>query len=351
VILDSDVVTPEEFAAGTGWALKPQGACKGEVCVPLPRGSSERVDVRAVAERLGMAVVEDRGRLALGPESAVTGRALTTAQAPDIVLPDLDGKPFALASLRGQKVVLVAWASWCGCRTDLGLWQQLRAELHPQGLEVVTVALDTGGAEVARPWVELAGAEHPSLVDVGHTLDALLGVVNVPNCLWIDEEGVIVRPAEPGWPGRTPQIEMMEKDVSELSPDHGRVAALVRQMHIDPDRYPAMLRDWVVKGSASEHVMTPDEVIAHALPRSLDESRAAAHFELGQHLRAQGDEDGAVEHWRQAHALHPANWTYKRQAWNLADPNSVRDVDGYDSGWLSDVEALGPESYYPVPLR
>jgi hypothetical protein len=46
----------------------------------------------------------------LGPEAG--GHALASAQAPDLALPDLDGHPFALQSLRGQKVLLVAWASW-----------------------------------------------------------------------------------------------------------------------------------------------------------------------------------------------------------------------------------------------
>jgi peroxiredoxin len=46
----------------------------------------------------------------LGPEAG--GRVLSSAVLPDIVLPDLEGKPFALRELRGQKVLLVAWASW-----------------------------------------------------------------------------------------------------------------------------------------------------------------------------------------------------------------------------------------------
>jgi hypothetical protein len=49
---------------------------------------------------------------ALGPETAITGRALTTAVAPELTLPDVEGNPFSLSSLHGQKVVLVAWASW-----------------------------------------------------------------------------------------------------------------------------------------------------------------------------------------------------------------------------------------------
>ncbi|MBV9953222.1 MAG: hypothetical protein JO291_14810 [Acidimicrobiia bacterium] len=85
--------------------------------MPLPdsaRTADGRVDVRVVADRLGMPIVTDtaRGLSALGPETAVTGRALTTAVAPELELPDATGKPFRLSSLRGQKVVLLAWSSW-----------------------------------------------------------------------------------------------------------------------------------------------------------------------------------------------------------------------------------------------
>ena len=109
MIVDSLEISAEDFAAGTGWDIKPEGACKGEVCVPLPDGYSA---VHA-ADRLGMAVVrnEGSGLTAIGPES-LNGRALVTAQVPDIVLPDLDGNDFHLSSLRGKKVVLVAWAPY-----------------------------------------------------------------------------------------------------------------------------------------------------------------------------------------------------------------------------------------------
>jgi hypothetical protein len=117
VIVTELAVPVDRFEAGTGWAIKPQGACKGEVCVPLPadaRVANGRLDVRVVATRLGMPIVEDaeRGLFALGPETALTGRALTTAVAPELELPDADGNPFHLSSLRGQKVVLTAWSSW-----------------------------------------------------------------------------------------------------------------------------------------------------------------------------------------------------------------------------------------------
>jgi hypothetical protein len=121
VILTSLDVDAAELASRTGWHLRPEGACKGEVCVPLAGTGAEvrgdgTIDARALAERLGMPLVADE-RVAdlwsLGPESAVTGRALTSAVAPELTLPDLrTGEDFSLASLRGQKVVLLAWASW-----------------------------------------------------------------------------------------------------------------------------------------------------------------------------------------------------------------------------------------------
>jgi hypothetical protein len=112
MLLDTLTVDPAEFEARTGWQAKPEGLCKGERCVPLPGGTTAALDVRTVSERLGMPLIHDEttGRWALGPEAG--GRALTTAVAPDLELPDIDGKPFRLSALHGRKVLLVAWASW-----------------------------------------------------------------------------------------------------------------------------------------------------------------------------------------------------------------------------------------------
>jgi hypothetical protein len=110
-------VETSTYEAATGWHLRPEGACKGAVCVPLPddvrSADGTRVRLDKLGERLGAPVVhdEERGVYAIGP-ATVTGRALATAEAPELELPDLDGNPFRLSSLRGQKVLLVAWASW-----------------------------------------------------------------------------------------------------------------------------------------------------------------------------------------------------------------------------------------------
>jgi hypothetical protein len=110
-----DRVLASEFAAATGWDPKPEGLCRGEVCVPAPgaRRDDGTVDIVAAASRLGMPVVhDDQHRItAVGPGSS-TGHTLSSAAAPDPELIDRNGDSFHLSSLRGRKVVLVAWASY-----------------------------------------------------------------------------------------------------------------------------------------------------------------------------------------------------------------------------------------------
>ena len=116
MILDRLDIDAGSFEAATGWQIKPEGACKGEVCVPLDRatGSADGFDLVATADRLGMAIVADAetGLWSIGPES-LGGLSLATAEAPDLCLPDvLTGADVKLSSFRGQKVVLAVWAPY-----------------------------------------------------------------------------------------------------------------------------------------------------------------------------------------------------------------------------------------------
>ena len=227
------------------------------------------------------------------------------------------------------------------------MWQELRTELHPRGLEIVTVALDVD-PEAARPFIEQAGPQHPTLIDSAHVVDELFGIVNVPNGVWIDEEGMIVRPAEPTHPGRNPINDSFRKiDVSTLPPDVAEMLTEARKIKSDPDLTVAMLRDWVERDAESPYALAPDEVIRRSHPRSTAEATAAAEFELGEYLHRNGDHDAAIPHWRAAHRLHPDNWTYKRQAWNFEDPVRQGHTDVYDSSWFEDIKKIGAENYYP----
>lgn len=245
----------------------------------------------------------------------------------------------------------------------------MRSELHPLGVEIVTVSLELSGPEASRSSIEAAQPEHPSLLDPTHQLDALFGVVNIPNVIWIDEHGVIVRPAEAGWPGPTVYpAEMAERMAERARRSPESVARRTEMMKVigsgqDRPAYPDALRDWVINGASSRFAMTPDEVIAASRPRDMDGSRAAAHFELANHLWRAGQRDAAIVHFNECHRLDPDNWTYKRQAWSLVGSERAGGGDlsrfnqvpapGEEAGWPfasdfdTDVAALKPGAYYP----
>ncbi len=227
---------------------------------------------------------------------------------------------------------------------DLPVWQELYRELHPKGLEIVAVALDTGGAEVVRPWIEAAQPTYPCLIDQAHVVDELFGIVNVPSGVWIDEEGMIVRPPETAYPKR-PSFLDREIPVGATPNEIVRITE-VKKLRVEADMYIAALRDWAAHGAESRFALAPEEVLRRSRPRPVEEATAAAHFELGQHLHRISRTDDAIEHFREAYRLQPDNWTYKRQAWSLLAPGQSP-MELYGSDWLADVRKIGAENYYP----
>ena len=65
------------------------------------------------------------------------------AVAPDFTLPDTNGVPVSLSSLRGKVVVVDFWASWCRpCRQENPNMVRLYQDFHDKGLEILGVSLD-----------------------------------------------------------------------------------------------------------------------------------------------------------------------------------------------------------------
>ena len=179
----------------------------------------------------------------------------------------------------------------------------MRAELHGDGLEIVTVSLELSGPDASRELIAAASPEHPSLLDPAHRMDALFGVVNIPNVVWIDEAGMIVRPPEPGWPD---DRMALPDDMMAAIPALGTAPTAPPPPEGGPGQWDVLgsgqsrvgyadaLRDWVRNGAESPFALAPDEVVARSQPRSADASAGAAHFELANQLWREGRREDRV---------------------------------------------------------
>lgn len=113
-----------DIARATGWELKPEGLCRGEICLPLRPGQradivrgggdDERIDLAGLWRGFGHPVASDAAgdTWVLGTSAGERTQALQSLDAPDFTLPDLAGRRHTLSDYRGRKVFLATWASW-----------------------------------------------------------------------------------------------------------------------------------------------------------------------------------------------------------------------------------------------
>jgi hypothetical protein len=117
-------VSLPELTATTGWELKPEGVCKGEICVPVPdarrplivreQSAGPLFNLTEFARLIDQPFAHDSQSSTwyFGPAGWEWKSRLGSRQAPDFTLPDLSGRMHSLSELRGRKVFLLFWASW-----------------------------------------------------------------------------------------------------------------------------------------------------------------------------------------------------------------------------------------------
>src|SRR5215468_9529568 len=148
----------------------------------------------------------------------------------------------------------------------------------------MAVAMDAT-TEAARPWIESARPTYPCLIDHDHRVAELYNMVNVPQAVWIDENGRIVRPTESA--GAYEGFRAMDRATRKVPDEIAAITSHAKRTYVDA------VRDWVIRGRASVHAFDADRASTHlSLP---DESiaRAHAHFRLGQFLRRRGRQEAA----------------------------------------------------------
>jgi peroxiredoxin len=319
----TDAVDAADLTAATGWSIKAEGLCRGAVCLPLRGRQVELagggVDLGQWAAALGyaMAVDTEHAVAAVVPSSGESAAVEVGSEAPDLELPDVDGTSHSLSESAGRKRVLVTWASWCGCRHELGAWRDLQDELGPAGLSVFSVALDNS-PEDARPWIEAGRPTFPVVVDSAHLTAERYGITNVPSTVWIDEAGRVVKPPT-------------------ISPGDDQFRDFTK---IDAAAHHDALRRWVTDG---ELPATPP---GQAPVRTAEEQLAQAERRIGAWLHDRGHLEAARAHLARAVELAPWDWTVRRASIALRGEDPFLG-DEFVAFWQAWDEA-GRPGYQPI---
>jgi hypothetical protein len=191
----------------------------------------------------------------------------------------------------------------------------------------------------ARPWIEAAKPSYPCLIDNDHRVADLYHMVNVPQAVWIDETGHIVRPTESA--GAYEGFRAMDRTSRKVSDEVAAITSQAKRTYVEA------VRDWVLRGSASVHAFRPEAAVAHLSLPDETVARAHAHFRLGQHLLRRGEAAAARCQFDEARRLHPDSWNIWRQT-------AAVDERGLAAGpeFWARVDALGPRRYYaPVDME
>jgi peroxiredoxin len=115
--------------------------------------------------------------------------------APDFTLPDVNGKPFSLSSLRGKYVLVDFWASWCGpCRQENPNVVAAYNEFKDKNFTVLGVSLD----KEKKDWIKaikddgLVWKQVSDLKFWNNSAATLYGVEAIPFNVLIDPQGKII---------------------------------------------------------------------------------------------------------------------------------------------------------------
>ena len=109
-------VRQADLPAINDFHVKPEGACRADLCIPIPKSMKQGAffDLTAFAHKVGQSYVSDSISRAwsFGEIPSVTGTYSTSRIAPDFAVPDRKGKVVHLSDFRGKKVLVTTWASW-----------------------------------------------------------------------------------------------------------------------------------------------------------------------------------------------------------------------------------------------
>ena len=303
-------IKANELQAATGFELKKSGACYDplNICIPLleegftqENEAGQWLNVSKLADRLGQACIADESRTvwSLGLIPEVRKAMLESAIAPDFAIEDIHGETVRLSDLKGKKVLIVTWATWCGCRFDVKVWQDIYDKLADPNFEIISVAEDSEGPAVAKKWFTDANITYKGIIDPTHKISTLFGWVNVPTAAWIDETGKIVRINESAYAA------------------YHTVPTERKPYTFGGELFGKATIDWVKNGLGEHLKQSAEKRNANTRSQSAEDLLADAYFKMGLYFENQKDLDSAQRYLDKAMELAPHNWNIHRQSWTF----------------------------------
>lgn len=217
------------------------------------------------------------------------------------------------------------------CREQLPVWQKFYEENHHRSFEILAVAMDAQGPEVARRFTESARVTFPTAIDRAQGLWELYGFGVIPNGYFVDERGILryvnIGEFEARNPEHIREIEDLlarppSPDIADeqrrepvsLADALGQAEAAVAR---DPENLDLRLElgERLVEAGEPELALVEFDLVLERKPDSVRAwmGLAAASLDLGQRQEA-------LEALRKAWALEPDNWIIRKQIWAVEHP-------------------------------
>jgi tetratricopeptide (TPR) repeat protein len=172
----------------------------------------------------------------------------------------------------------------------LPVWQEFYLAYRDKGIDVVTVSVDAQGASKVRPYIDSATPTYVTLLDELNELGSLFNFMAVPNCILIDERGVV---------------------------EYWKYGGF----DIRKDSYKNTVLEWAEKSNTDDSPKLNDDESS----KSKRKTTADQYFQLGVELYKQGRVEAALEQWKKGSSIDPANWVILKQIWAVEHPEKFYD--------------------------
>jgi len=218
------------------------------------------------------------------------------------------------------------------CREQLPVWQKFYETHQNENFEILAIAMDAQGAEVARRFTESAGVQFPAAVDRAQGLWELYGFNVVPNGFFVDENGILRYANIGGFEVRNPEHAQAIEDLlaapasgatlaSSNAPKFGSVEEALRDAEAalagDPENFDLQLTlaERRVESGQREQAGQDFQAVLGTNPRSVRALVGLATIHLDR-----GERDEALAALKKAWAIEPDNWIIRKQIWAVEHP-------------------------------